>query len=25
VATALAWTHLGIQPPVGLGQPGLFD
>ena len=28
VATALAWTHLGMSPPsgvTGLGQPGLFD
>ena len=26
VATPLAWTHLGMQPPVtGLGQPGLFE
>ena len=28
VATALAWTHLGMTPPsgaVGLGQGGLFD
>ncbi|CPR12315.1 Holliday junction DNA helicase RuvB [Mycobacterium bohemicum DSM 44277] len=28
VATALAWTHLGMTPPAGvtgLGQPGLFD
>jgi Holliday junction DNA helicase RuvB len=27
VATAQAWTHLGMQPPAGangLGQPGLF-
>ncbi|ORV61564.1 ATP-dependent DNA helicase RuvB [Mycobacterium europaeum] len=28
VATAQAWTHLGMSPPAGaagLGQPGLFD
>jgi len=28
VATAQAWTHLGMTPPVGatgLGQPGLFE
>ena len=25
VATALAWRHLGIPPPSGLGQAGLFD
>jgi Holliday junction DNA helicase RuvB len=28
VATTLAWTHLGMQPPAGasgLGQPRLFD
>ena len=28
VATALAWTHLGMTPPSGvrgLGQAGLFD
>ncbi|WP_302621744.1 Holliday junction DNA helicase RuvB C-terminal domain-containing protein, partial [Mycobacterium avium] len=28
VATAQAWTHLGMVPPAGaagLGQPGLFD
>src|SRR5246127_2250700 len=28
VATAQAWTHLGMNPPAGvsgLGQPGLFD
>ncbi|MDT5223330.1 MAG: holliday junction helicase RuvB, partial [Mycobacterium sp.] len=25
VATALAWTHLGMTPPVGVSQPGLFD
>jgi Holliday junction DNA helicase RuvB len=28
VATASAWTQLGIAPPsgvTGLGQPGLFD
>jgi Holliday junction DNA helicase RuvB len=28
VATALAWTHLGMKPPPaagGLGQPALFD
>jgi Holliday junction DNA helicase RuvB len=25
VATALAWTHLGIPPPNGVGQAGLFD
>ena len=28
VATALAWTHLGISPPSGvngLGHVGLFD
>jgi Holliday junction DNA helicase RuvB len=28
VATARAWTHLGLKPPVGvtgLGQPGLFE
>jgi Holliday junction DNA helicase RuvB len=28
IATALAWTHLGLQPPAGvggLGQPVLFD
>src|SRR5208283_929331 len=28
VATAQAWTHLGMTPPAGvtgLGQPGLFD
>jgi Holliday junction DNA helicase RuvB len=28
VATALAWTHLGMVPPAGvggLGQAGLFD
>ena len=24
-ATALAWTHLGMTPPVGVSQPGLFD
>lgn len=25
VATALAWTHLGMTPPVGASQPGLFE
>jgi Holliday junction DNA helicase RuvB len=28
VATAKAWTHLGIAPPAGvtaLGRPGLFE
>jgi Holliday junction DNA helicase RuvB len=28
VATALAWTHLSMQPPAGasgLGHPRLFD
>ena len=26
VATPLAWTHLGLQPPVtGFGQTGLFE
>ena len=28
VATAQAWTHLGLTPPagvIGLGQPGLFE
>ena len=25
VATASAWRHLGIPPPSGLGQAGLFD
>ncbi|WP_289624993.1 Holliday junction DNA helicase RuvB C-terminal domain-containing protein, partial [Mycobacterium kiyosense] len=25
VATALAWTHLGMTPPVGVSQPGLFE
>jgi holliday junction DNA helicase RuvB len=28
VATALAWTHLGMSPPSGmsgLGQQGLFE
>jgi Holliday junction DNA helicase RuvB len=28
VATAQAWTHLGMTPPAEasvLGQPGLFD
>lgn len=25
VATALAWTHLGMTPPAGVSQPGLFE
>ncbi len=25
VATAAAWTHLGMTPPAGASQPGLCD